>query len=180
MPKDNPKGSKHRLFNIQRPDEQLVLMRRRHPWSLVKPGLISALIAIIIIVMLALFGPSWPFAWSVFIGLPIGLYIGATAYFTWYNSVTLLTTDRLITLDQKSWFSRDLSETPLNRIVSVTHSINGPIASILNFGKISIRSSGASTDEIALTTIANPMAIQQTIITQMKQALELSNNSPRG
>lgn len=151
-------------FKGKNPGEKVIFLVRAHPFTFLRSGLEIVALLIVLVVIYAFFGPSSVSAWATFVILPIVLLLGFRVWFIWHNSTYVLTNERLIAVIQKGLFSRDLSEVVAKNILTVNHSISGPFQTLLNFGDIKIRVSGASEDEIVLKSVADPYSLQQMIL----------------
>lgn len=72
---------------------------------------------------------SWTSAWGVF-----------TRYFL---NVWVLTNQRIVTIKQRRFFSREVSSLLLPRVQDVTTDVNGVLPSLLGIGTIKVQSAGA-------------------------------------
>lgn len=111
---------------------------------------------------------SGPTSWVILVALPWSIYIIASAWFTWANTIYLLTNQRVIEVEQRGWFSRVVSEVTLRNILFISHKIEGPVKTLLNFGSIHIRASGVVEEEIVLANVSEPYDLQQKIVTEQK------------
>jgi uncharacterized membrane protein YdbT with pleckstrin-like domain len=92
-----------------------------------------------------------------------------TAYYLYYSSVFLITSERVIYLHQKSVLKRKITETNLDKIQDVSSDTEGFIKNMLGFGDLIIRTAGASQgNEIIIKSIANPYALQQEITKRIR------------
>ncbi len=60
-------------FDSQRPDENVILVLRRHPWVLAKPGFIFLALLVIFIVLFIFFGFSKVTSFYIFATLFLGV-----------------------------------------------------------------------------------------------------------
>lgn len=155
-------------FRGQRSGEEVVLLIHRHPWYFFKPGLKVIAAVVVLILIIKFLGLSTYFAAAFFITAPIVLYIIGQAWFTWVNTIYLLTNERIVAAAQKGWFNRSVTEAPLQNVMTVNHDVNGVIRSMLNFGNVAIRSSGATENEIVLVDVYDPFGVQQKILDSAK------------
>lgn len=156
-------------FKGQRAGEDAVFAIHQHPWFFFKPGVKVIAAALILILIIKFAGLSLLFTIGFFIVAPFTLYEIAQAWFRFSNTMYVLTNERVIAVVQNSWFSRGVIETPLDNVLTVNHEVAGPIRSVLNFGDVAIRSSGATEDEILLKDVFDPYDVQQKILDTAKQ-----------
>ncbi len=156
-------------FHGQREDEELLLLIHRHPWALVKPGLIITLGLVVIILMFIYFQASGPSVWTLFILGPILLVYGGYAWFLWWNSMYLVTNQRIITMTQGSLWSRRIEDYALDKIQSVASDTQGPAGTLLNFGVVMLAIMGIK-DRVELPYVEDPYTVQEKILTAARSA----------
>lgn len=164
-------------FDNQRRDEEIILMSRRHPWVLAKAGLIFVVAIIIIVLSFLFFGASLTTSIVLVIALIFATLYGFIRWFVYTNDIYILTNERIINIDQGSFFSRRVTEAELSNILNVSYEIKGPIKSLLNFGDISIDTSGSDRNYLVLENIENPHFIQEKIVAMQKKAQEKTGSS---
>ncbi len=81
----------------------------------------------------------------------LGLLVSFLWYFhNFYLSLQLVTTDRVIDIDQKGVFKREVNELAISNVQDVTHRQNGLLPSLLGYGEVVIKTSsidlGSNTD----------------------------------
>lgn len=150
------------LFHGQHQNEEVVLVSRQHPFILLHPFLISLAFLLI------------PFALHVFFYIATWLVVvwiicviaalihGGLAWYGWWNSVVLLTSERVVMLHQKGLVHREFSECNLANIQQVSHEIHGWVHTIFGYGTISIFT-GGSQKPFELPNLPDPYVIQQEI-----------------
>ena len=75
----------------------------------------------------------------------------------WWNQIYIITSDRVVTVEQRGWFSRSMSESTLENILYINHEVKGPLKTLFGFGDVRIRASGVTEDEIVFYNIPNPL-----------------------
>lgn len=93
---------------------------------------------------------TWTIAWGTF-----------TQYFL---DIWVITSNRLVDIDQKRYFSREVSSLLLSRVQDVTINVNGVIPSLLDIGDINVQSAGASSNEFIMKGIPHPSQIRDLIL----------------
>jgi len=151
-------------FRGRQPDEKVIFLVRAHPFYFVKAGLVVVALLIILVASFASFGASSISSFAVFVIVPVVLWLGIRAYFSWFNSTSILTNERLIAVHQRGFFKRDLSEVAVKNILTTTHVVSGLFQTFFNFGNVKIRVSGATEDEIVLEGVTDPYGLQQKIL----------------
>ena len=89
-----------------------------------------------------------PFNVPALIHFAVAIYyliIIAFLFFAWmdyYLDLWIITNKRIIDIDQRGFFSREIAEIPLDRVQDVTLDVIGIIQTILRFGTIRIQTAG--------------------------------------
>lgn len=156
-------------FDNQRPHEEVVLLRKRHPWVLWRSGFIIIILGIIVFLTFLFFGASKVSAITTIIAIVVGAYHLVVKFFVYNNDIFIITDQRIINIDQRGFFSRKVSETELENIQNVAYEVKGPIRSMLNFGEVIISTAG-NTVGLTLANVENPHFIQEKIVEQGKRA----------
>lgn len=136
------------------PNEKQILMVRRHWFVLARPLAFFFVALIFPTIFLNFVPPLFPilmtpslepalnfFLTLYFMGLFLFLFIFWVNY---YLDVWIITTQRLIDIEQKSLFSREIAEMRLSRIENVAVDIHGFIQTMLNFADIRVETAGTS------------------------------------
>lgn len=155
-------------FRGQRSDERVENVVRRHPivffWPLLKATIALAIVAVVFVY----FGIGAFFDIIALIG---GLYIFAEIFkvtFIYSNSFCLITSQRLINIDQKGFFDRDITETDFSKIQDVTNKTSGFVGTTLNFGTITVQTAGTQ-NQLVIKSIPDPYQIQQEITKNIRR-----------
>ncbi len=151
-------------FRGQREDEELIQLIHRHPWALAKPGLFVSLGLVLLILIFVYFQFSGPSIWSLFILGPILLIYGGYEWFLWWNSLYLITNQRVITITQSSLWSRQIEDYSLEKIQSVASNTQGMSGTMLNFGIVMLAIMGIK-DRVELPFVEDPFEVQEKILT---------------
>jgi len=169
-------------FPGQHDNENVIIFLRRH-WFIFLMRLLLVIIAIIGLAAiyyfftllvsnmqegdyfnLLLFGESLGtlFIWNLFFILWLDFYLDA-----W-----IVTDERIININQKGFFNRDISELKLTKIQDVTSEIVGVIPTLLNYGNIYVQTAGEK-ERFVFYQIPDPNGIKNKIIQlQEKERLE--------
>ncbi len=130
-------------FSTQAPDEQILLLLRKHPltqlgWIFV--AIIIALVPIIFsgIPFLGFLPPVYEFAavlgWYMLLS---GFII--ESFLTWYFNVYIITDERIIDVDFLSLIYQNISTAKLDNIEDVTATKGGALRSVFDFGTVSVQ-----------------------------------------
>jgi uncharacterized membrane protein YdbT with pleckstrin-like domain len=154
-------------FRGQKADEKVIMVARRHTWSMAKSGTVILIVALIVFLTFLFAGASTISFYVFFGGLLISLFYGAYHWFVWRNDLYLLTNQRVIVIEQKKLFWRRVSEAYLEKIQDVTYESKGITAHLLNFGDVKIQTAGKE-EVIVFEGIADPVGVQQKIMDLIK------------
>lgn len=96
----------------------------------------------------------------IFVGLFIlGAWYVGKKVLHWYKNAFIITTHRIIDIEQKSWLNKHISEIPYHRIDNVSHRIHGIFHTIFHCGDIFIHSRGGATN-LMMKNISRPARVQ--------------------
>lgn len=92
--------------------------------------------------------------------------IGAThallAWFSWQNSLLVLTNERVVQLEQRGLLHREFMECGLESIQQVSHEVRGLLGTLWGYGSIVVHT-GASQKPFDIPDMPDPYEIQQEI-----------------
>ncbi len=165
----------------QKEDEKALLVLHKHWFYFIKPLFKFLTIFIFpLLVLTWLFGfgdiiQSTFFSIIYFLWLLVGLTYLFYEWMIWYYDVYIITNKRIVDIEQRSLFSRSVSEASLGKVQDITYQIEGVFATFLNFGTVKIQTAGAS-GIINLEGIANPEAVASKI----SQAVEIFEEEEGG
>lgn len=156
------------------PDEQLIFLLRRHPIT-VLPLAITTLI-----LLASPFGLNWyiqnyrpEFLQDQTAFIPFILIGSVFFLFAWlflfqyfmdyYLDTWIVTTKRIINIEQSGLFHRTMSELRLYRVQDVTASINGFWQTIFNYGQVEIQTAGEKL-RFLFEQVSNPNHVSKIIL----------------
>ena len=157
-----------------KPGERTVLFLRRHWLGVFKLSAITALAAFAPIVITWLLGQTMPqvldsaagnAAASVFLSI---YYLAIVTFFfqefiDYYLDVWIVTTERIINIEQHGLFNRTASEMHIALVQDVTAEVFGPIATFLDYGHVHIQSAG-QTKRFHFKNVSHPEQVRNTIL----------------
>jgi len=170
--------SLHRLPD-QLPDEKIIKVIRRDLFILCKKIILFVLLLILPLLFsyfLFAFQPdllAGSLAQAIFV-------LGASAYFLfiwlffffsfidYYLDVWIITSERIIDIEQQGFFSRIISEEKLFRIQDVTSEMRGVIPTIMKYGEVLVQTAGTQ-ERFHFYQVPNPDDIRDTIIKLSEQ-----------
>ena len=151
-----------------KPDEKIYVVLRRF-WPVFWWQILSATLLIIapFFFLFALFRIG-NFGLIIFwLALLFGLVWFIRIYFVWYFNAFVLTSLRLIDIDQKGFWQRTVSEAGYDKIQDVTYQLKGVWQTFFKYGKVSIQTAG-TTVLLELRSVRYPDEVQQ-LITVIQQ-----------
>jgi uncharacterized membrane protein YdbT with pleckstrin-like domain len=103
------------------------------------------------------------FAFLIIGGILLGSLMLYMAWYSWNNTMLLVTNERLVFLEQKGLFQRELVECDLDSIQQVSHHVHGILHTVMGYGNISIYT-GGSQQPILIQHMPDPYGLQQGIL----------------
>jgi membrane protein YdbS with pleckstrin-like domain len=160
---ENPKPS----FEGQRPDEDIILIKRQHPWVLARTGLL--IILILFVALLPLLMPGGGSGLKLLaLGVGVALVIGLMRFYIWFHTIYILTNHRVVGVEQQKLLLRQVAEVPLENIQNITHIKKGVGQNMFDFGDLQIQTSGSKV-AMEVVNVDGPLETQQKIIDAMRQ-----------
>ncbi|OGD61154.1 hypothetical protein A3A71_00965 [Candidatus Berkelbacteria bacterium RIFCSPLOWO2_01_FULL_50_28] len=155
-------------FKGQRSDEQVVLVTKQHLWLLSPLVLVWAVIIGLILLLVWWQGASRVSSYITFGIAVVGLIYSYYFWFIWNNSDYIVTNQRVIKMDQISFFNRVISEAEIDRIQEISTEVAGPIHTLLKFGTVRIKTASDS-GKMDLDDLTDPYSVQQVIVSIQKK-----------
>ncbi len=151
---------KHHFFPTQKPDEKVIMLRRRH-W-LIAATIVARYSLFLLAPIVLYFLSNNVFIFveirleqSLLAGPLLALSLSLYYCFTWvlfwyswidyYLDVWIVTDQRVVNIKQRGLFSRSISEAKLNRIQDVQAEVHGLLPTFFHFGNVTIRTAGNET-----------------------------------
>lgn len=158
-------------FPGQQSGEKIHLFLRRH-WLSFLPSMLITLVMLLI--------PVFVFFGLKFFGILLGefknlailgtscylLFVLAffiTSFIDYYLDITIVTDSRLLDIEQKGLFNRDISEQSLLRVQDVTSKRKGIFQTFFNYGLVFIETAGEAPN-FEMPNIPNPYEVTQKIL----------------
>jgi len=167
-------------------DEKIVLEVRRHWFVLLAqslPLVFLVFFPLIIKIALGVMGLSDIVILSKNIETLITIITAVWVWFIWvaffilwtdyYLDILILTNKRIIDIEQKGFFSREISTFRLDRIQDITVDVNGVIPTFFDFGDIHIQTAG-EVPEISVKSIPDPHKVREIVSRAQDEAIEKS------
>jgi hypothetical protein len=164
------------VFNLPNniPNEQIIKVVRRDFFILFKKLILLILLIILPFLFLAFLIYTQPGLLTGDISYPL-IIISLSAYylFAWlffffsfidyYLDVWIITSERIIAIEQKGFFSRTISEQRLYRIQDVTSDLKGILPTILNYGNVHVQTA-AEIERFIFSQVPDPEGVRSIII----------------
>lgn len=139
------------------PDEKIVKVIRRNFYIMFKRFLMFLFMLLIPIGFLIFFYLNYPYVFEDVIGRAF-IVLGTSAFylFAWllfffsfidyYLDIWVITSERIITIEQRGFFSRTICEQMIFRVQDVRSEVRGVIPTLLNYGEITVQNAGEEND----------------------------------
>ncbi len=160
-----------RYFSKQlKPGEEIIRIVRSYPLTLVPVVGGAAFLLLLDFFLLAWWAAHKGWGMIAFgIIAIIALFIGVRRWYVWSMNVFVVTNQRIIDIDQRGFFSRNVAEASYDKIQDVRYSVRGMWQTILSLGAIEVQTAGSTTN-LELRGIKRPVELQQLITDSQRQA----------
>lgn len=159
-------------FQGQEVGESVVLLLRRHKFTVLFPLSFLGLVAILPLAIWVFLPPSVdfdirslsPLFWFILSLFYLFLWALLFYFLTLYSLNTIIITDRrIIESEQNAFFSRRVSELHIHRVQDVSAHTHGLIETFVGYGDIYVQTAG-SEREFTFKQIANPEDVKDKIM----------------
>ena len=162
----------HRLFPSQMDDEKIYLVVREHWFHLFLKILIWVFFAAALIAFnryarpnLLSFSDSWNGVISLFtqvytLFLALALFL---IFIFWYLNIQVITSIRIVDVDQEGLFFHVVSELHIDKIEDVTSQVSGIFGTIFDYGDVFVQTAG-TVERFEFSNVPNPAAIEKLIL----------------
>lgn len=96
---------------------------------------------------------------------------GFLVWIDYYFDVWIITNERIVNIEQKGLFNRQISELRFSRVQDVTATVDGIIPTVLNFGDVHVQTA-AEEERFTFRQVADPFAVKDRIMTLSRQAAQ--------
>ncbi len=110
--------------------------------------------------------------WLLFLWL--SFFVDWTKY---YLDVWYVTEKRIIAIDQKRIFDREISNLRFEKIQDVTIDVHGFLPTLLKFGNIKVQTASEDSTEFFMTSVRHPEEIRRVIFSQQNKINDVSHRS---
>ena len=163
-------------FYSKNPDEDIVLMVRKH-WIAFVPNILFTILLIafpLVLLFLSfrieLLGSYKTYLGVLIVCIALGMNLLVTTILRWYYTLFIVTDRRFVIVRMGNAFYHSYGETPLRKIQDVTHRSLGIVGVLFDVGEVDIDTAGHEID-FELKYIPRPREIQNVImdLIQMKK-----------
>jgi len=172
-------------FGGQKPDEQVLLVLHRHWFDIISQFFILLAMTFVLIGSFFILPTIFPdIAHGQFTNLFLFLenlffmFIWITFFLVWvdyYFDVWIVTDQRIVNIEQKGLFAREVSELELEKIQDITTDVNGLIPTFLNFGDLQIQTAGKE-EKFIFHNIPDPYEVKNIIMNLHKSSEQKDEN----
>jgi len=150
-----------------RPVEQIIVVLHHHPITYFKQFAITAILILgAFFLMFKLFNLG-SIGVALFLAILFtGLFYGGREFYIWYFNAFIITSQRIIDIDQRGFFNKTVSEVSCEKILDISYSVKGFWQTILKLGTIKIQASGAS---LLLQNIKDVSKVNQLLVDLIRQ-----------
>lgn len=164
-------------FEGQNPQEKILMLLRRHPLVLIL-SIIPLILAITIAIFIYYYLPfiveefqegTWRNLWNLLASL--AMMFSWTTFFIifidYYLDVWIVTNERIVDIEQKGLFNREIATLDLSKIQDVSMTQIGIIPTFFDYGDVQIQTAG-SVPHFAFKQIKDPDKIRKRVINLYK------------
>jgi len=161
-------------FKGQHADEKVVEVVNSHPY-VVYPAGFRMMLCLVAAVALVLF-PKHIYVWSITSAIVItvfAVFYFINAYYSFKESLFIITNQRLVAITQRGFFARKTVETDIRNIIDISSEMHGFFKTMLCYGDLIVRTAGAKEKgDIIVENIPDPQYIQEKISSLRPQIQE--------
>lgn len=157
--------------------ETLIRIVRRDFLAGVRPFLFSMVLILadfFFLTVLIKWG-TWGIA-GFFVALTIGFIVGIRAFVEWQLNALLITSERIIHVLQKGFFTRMLAETTYGKVTDVRSTIKGVRQTMFGLGSLEVQTAGEGTN-LTIDGVRNPAEVQA-LLTNILRTAHDQHNTP--
>lgn len=174
------KGYSHIEFKGKKPEEEVILLLRRH-WLVFVFRFAPFFLMGVVLLAINQIGPGvFKFLgletsvnFFYFIISMFGIFLWLAIFITWINfylDFWIVTNSRIIDIEQKALFSRHVSELKHNKIQDVTSEVKGVVSTVFNYGDVHIQTAGNKA-RFAFKQIPKPNQTRNIVMQLQKRAI---------
>ena len=160
-------------FSGQKENEKVLLYVRRHWVTFIGPFLLTLTVfllplitAIVVLTGSNIFEIPSDLIWiSALVWVLLGGFFMIYNFLDWYLDIYIVTNMRIIDINQNGLFHRVVGETPLDNVQDVVYEVKGIIATIFNYGSVTVHT-GGPTGDICFEQVEKPQQVQRFLLAE--------------
>lgn len=170
------------MLNLDQ-NESVILEVRKHWIVFFSHGLFLVFAAVLPVILFIVFKriipvpiaffehtSVWVFFYMIWLlGVWISFFIQWTNY---YLDVWYITEKRIIDVEQKRPFHREVSSIRFDKIQDITIEVKGVVATLLNYADVRVQTASESVGDFVMYTAANPERIREKVFSQHNNQAE--------
>lgn len=164
-------------FRGQKPGEEILMVIHRH-WFDILIQFIIVFVMLILLLASIIFTPMFlpalvtgenarMFSFFQNLFLLITWMLFFVIWIDYYFDVWIITNERIVDIEQKGLFSREVSELELENIQDITVEVLGVIPTFLNYGNLYVQTA-AEVERFEFRHVPNPYAIKDLVMNLQK------------
>lgn len=160
-------------FPDQHANEKVLRVIHRHWFNILSHFLVILIFSFLLAASFLVFPLLFPemslsvnARFFLFIENTFFLFIWLFGFLIWidyYFDVWIITNERIINIEQKGLFVRQVSELNLNKIQDITTTVEGVLPTVLNYGDVSIQTAGAE-NRFLFRQVPDPYQIKDVVM----------------
>lgn len=148
-------------------DEEIIAILHHHPTTYAKQIAITAILILGAFFLMFYFFSLGELGVALFCALLLtGIFYGLREFFIWYNNSAVITSQRLVDIDQSGFFHCSVSDVSYEKIMDISYSVRGVWQTIFHIGNIKVQASGVT---ILLRNIQQPGKVNQLLSDLIKE-----------
>lgn len=168
-------------FQGQHENEEILLVIHRHWFNIAVHFGVVVLLSVLLLggisFLPALFpeaATSGSQAFFAFVQNTLLLFLWLFGFLIWidyYFDVWVVTNERIVNIEQKGLFTRQISELRFSRVQDVMSSVDGLVPTILNFGDVTVQTA-AEEERFVFRQVADPFKVKDRIMALSREAAQ--------
>lgn len=163
----------HKLFPSQLEDEEIYLVVREHWFHLFSKILVWLFFAAVLVMFNRFFKANLPGLFEGTIGQTTQLFTQVYTLFLvlslflifvfYYLNVNIITSIRVVEINQEGLFSHTISELHIDKIEDATSKVTGVFGSLFNYGDVFVQTAG-TLERFVFNDVPNPAGIEKMVL----------------
>lgn len=155
--------------------ETLIRVIRRDLLASFGPIGLAVLLVLLDFFLLAWFVRHGPWGIAGFLAVLLaGLLIGIRSLVEWRLNALLLTSERIIHVFQKGFFTRTVSETTFSQVTDVRFAVKGPLQTAFDLGAVEVQTAGEG-ENLRLAGVRHPPQVQAFITDLLRRSRQVQS-----